>query len=122
MGLYTLPPQAISKRSTKHPFDLDGKVGKHEFVSCYHFNETITLRHGRLYPCSVIPYSGYFNDAFGKDLVISDEDSIDIHKAGSYEEIAEFVANRVPFCSYCDIKHRHSLPWARSTKEIEEYI
>jgi hypothetical protein len=111
-----------TKHSTKHPFDLTGKIDRPQFVSCYHFNETIALRNGRLYTCSIIPYAHYFNEAFDQHLEISDENSIDIHKATSYEEIAEFVTRRTPFCSYCDIKHRHTLPWAQSNRTINEYI
>jgi len=110
------------KRSTKHPFDLKGNVEKHQFISCYHLNETITLRNGRLFTCSIIPYANYFNEAFGQNLEISDENSIDIHKAKNYDEIAEFVAKRVPFCNYCDIKNRRTMQWARSNREIGEYL
>jgi hypothetical protein len=111
-----------TKRSTKHPFDLQGGIEKFCFISCYHFNETITLRNGRLYTCSIIPYAHYFNEAFDQHLEIGDENSIDIHKAQSYEEIAEFVTRRVPFCGYCDIKNRRTLQWARSKREMEEYV
>lgn len=110
------------KHSTKHPFDLEGKREKHEFISCYHLNETITLRDGKLYTCSIRPYSNYFNDAFNQELILSEEDGIDIHLAKSYEEIAEFVAKRIPFCDYCDIKNRRIEKWSRSKKNIEEYI
>ena len=111
-----------TKRSTKHPFDLNGSRETYEFISCYHLNETITLKDGRLYTCSIIPYVHYFNEAFNQDLKTCELDSIDIYKASSYEELAEFVANRVPFCSYCDIKNRRTFPWARSHKTIDEYV
>jgi hypothetical protein len=111
-----------TKRSTKHPFNLNGNVEKHQFISCYHLNETITLRNGRLFTCSIIPYAHYFNEAFGQNLKINDENSIDIYKAQSYNEIAEFVTERVPFCNYCDIKHRRTMKWARSNRKMEEYV
>ena len=40
-----------------------------------------------------------------------------------WREIAEFTAKRVPFCSYCDLKHwgPHSV-WKASSKKIEEYV
>lgn len=110
------------KHSTKHPFDIKGKREKYEFICCYHLNETITLRHGKLFTCSIRPYSNYFNDAFNQNLILSEEDGIDIHMAKSYEKIAEFVAKRIPFCDYCDIKNRNVKKWARSKKIIDEYI
>ena len=111
-----------TKCSTKHPFDLNGRIDTLQFISCYHFNECITLRNGRLFTCPIIPYAHYFNKAFGQHLEIGDENSISIHEADSYEEIAEFVTRRVPFCSYCDIKHRRTMEWARSSLGIGEYI
>lgn len=45
----------IDKLSVHHPFDLKGKVPKYEYVSCYQFNESITLRHGKIYTCPFIP-------------------------------------------------------------------
>ena len=111
-----------TKRTTRHPFDIEGNVPKWQAISCYHFNETITLRDGRLYTCSIIPYANYFNDAFGQNLELTDDNSIDIYEAKSYKELAEFVTRRVPFCNYCDIKNRHTLPWARSKKSLNEYV
>lgn len=111
-----------TKRSTKHPFNLTNSVAKHQFISCYHLNETITLRNGRLYTCSIMPYVQYFNKEFDQNLKLCDEDSIDIYKAKSYEEISEFVTRRVHFCGYCDIEHRRSFLWARSAREKNEYV
>jgi sulfatase maturation enzyme AslB (radical SAM superfamily) len=110
------------KRSTKHPFDLTGNVDVCDFISCYHLNETIALKDGRLYTCSILPYSHYFNEAFNQNLIESENDSIDIYKAKSYAELSEFVATRAPFCRYCDIGKRKTLKWARSNREIGEYI
>lgn len=121
VGLYTLPTTA-DKNSTKHPFDLSGSVGKHCFISCYHLNETITLRHGKLYTCSIRPYSHYFNEVFNQQLELSEDDCIDIYKANSYEELAEFMTKRIPFCRYCDIAHRRTFKWARSERTMDEYV
>jgi hypothetical protein len=121
-GLYRLPPGSLHKESTKHPFDLSGGIARHCFISCYHFNETVTLRHGRLYTCCVRPYAEYFNAAFNQSLELKEADGIDIYKADSYEALAEFAASPIPFCRYCDIKNRRPLPWAGSKKTIDEYI
>ena len=110
------------KHSARLPFDLNGDVENHCFISCYHLNETITLRHGKLYTCSIRPYVEYFNNAFNQNLELSEDDSIDIYKAQSYEELAEFVTRRVPFCRYCDIAKRSSVKWARSNRELSEYV
>lgn len=52
------------KHFVKHPFDLKGNVEKWQFIGCYHFNECITLRDGKLYTCPIIAYIDIFNDYF----------------------------------------------------------
>jgi len=111
----------IDKLSVHHPFDLKGNVEKYQYVSCYQFNESITLRHGKIYTCPFIPYVGYFNKHFNQNLEVTENDYIDIYKANSYEEIAEFCTHRSDFCKYCDIKNRKVQKFAISKKEITEW-
>ena len=109
------------KHSVKHPFWTNGGVAPFRWISCYQFNESIVLRDGRIYTCPMIPYVHFFNDYFKCNLEVKEEDSIDIYKVESYEEIAEFCTRRVPFCSYCAVHHRYSRPWKQSEHTIEEW-
>jgi len=109
------------KFSVKHPFDLSGNQEHYRFISCYQFNESITLKDGKIYTCPIIPYVNHFNDYFNQNLEITKEDYIDIYKAKSYEELAEFVTKRVPFCRYCDVKNRTSFEWKQSERSINEW-
>ncbi|MCD7879979.1 MAG: radical SAM protein [Candidatus Gastranaerophilales bacterium] len=111
----------IDKLSVHHPFDLKGKVPRYQYISCYQFNESITLRHGKIYTCPFIPYVGYFNKHFNQNLEVTENDYIDIYKAISYEEIAEFCTHRTDFCKYCNIKDRKAKKFAISKKEITEW-
>lgn len=111
-----------TKFSVRHPFDLTGSQEKHRFISCYQLNESIALKDGKLYTCPIIPYVHYFNSYFGQKLEVCDADFLDIYEAQSYEELAEFVAQRPPFCRYCDVKNRTVHPWQRSQKELSEYV
>ena len=112
---------AEDKMSVHHPFNLAGNVPIHEFVSCYQFNESITLRQGKIYTCPMIPYVDYFNKYFNQNLEISKNDSIDIYETKTYEEIAEFCTHRADFCKYCDIKNREVKKFIISKKEITEW-
>jgi len=112
---------AEDKMSVHHPFNLAGYVPNHEFISCYQFNESITLRHGRIYTCPMAPYVGYFNKYFNQKLEVAENDSIDIYNAKSYEEIAEFCTQRTPFCRYCRVKERNCRRFTQSKKEITEW-
>lgn len=110
------------KRSVKHPFDLEGKAEKWQFISCYQFNECIVLKDGKLYTCPMIPYINHFNDYFHQNLTVSENDYIDIYKVKSYEELAEFVTHRTDFCRYCKVKDRRSFDWKQSSHTIDEYV
>ena len=110
------------KRSVKHPFLLDGSAEKWQFISCYQFNESITLRNGKLYTCPMIPYIEHFNKYFNQNLKVTENDYIDIYKAKSYEELAEFVTHRTDFCNYCDVRNRRSYEWKQSKHTIDEYV
>lgn len=111
------------KISDKHRLDLDGKVEKYYCVNCLYFNKFNVLREGHLYMCPIAAHSNIFNQAFGKQLALQEEDSLDIYKIHSWKDIAEFSCSYIPFCSYCDLKNwgSHS-EWKASSKKIEEYV
>lgn len=103
------------------PFYFKKKAPKYYYISCYHFNECITLRHGKLYTCPLKPYSQHLNKYFNTHLEITDKDYIDIYKAKSFEEIAEFCSNRTSFCGYCNIKDRKKTKFEISKRDIKEW-
>lgn len=110
------------KHSVKHPFDLTGRQEPFRFISCYQFNESIVLRDGKIYTCPMIPYVHYFNDYFGVNLQVSEEDYIDIYHVNNYEEIAEFCTQRAPFCRFCAVHCRTSREWKQSGHLMEEWV
>ena len=78
---------------------------------------------GKLYTCSYIQNIRHFNKFFNKNIPISVNDYIDIHKAKDYQEVLQFLAKPIPFCKYCDVKNRKDgIEWKVSTKRIEEYL
>ena len=111
-----------AKRSCKHPFRIEGDVEQWQFISCYQFNESITLKDGKLYTCPIIPYINSFNDAFGQSLSVSENDYIDIYKAQTYDELAEYMTRRTDFCRYCDVVSRRPFEWKQSDHTIYEYV
>lgn len=114
----------VEKTMQCAPLDLEGKQAPRDsFLRCNSANRCIAMDNGRIYTCSLIPYVKYFNKQFGEELVVSDRDSIDIHKAESIDEILEFVSKPMPFCRYCN---RKGIIWdigyGISKKEISEWI
>ena len=111
------------KISDKHTFDLSGEAGKGYFLTCAYFNKFNVIKDGRYYMCPIAAHIGIFNKAFGQNLELTEDDSLDIYKVENWEEFSKFGADYVPFCRYCDVKNwRHFSQWKASTKEIEEYV
>lgn len=112
------------KTFNKLSLDVTGtQKGAENFVRCYMANSCIFLYHGRLYPCSVIPNTRFFNRHFGQQLQESPEDSIDIFKALSADEILNFLCKPVPFCRYCNLdKRRGDVKWEISKKSATEWV
>lgn len=115
-------PLEDAKITYKHTFDLEGKGDDIFFPVCHYFNHLGVVKDGRYYMCPVSAHVDIFNKYFNENLQLTEHDSIDIFKVQSFKEIAEFQANKIPFCSYCDIRKwgEHSV-WKPSTNSIEEY-
>lgn len=97
--------RAVPKSMQCSPLDITGKQdARDSFLRCSSGNRCISMDNGRIYTCSLIPYVKYFNAQFGKNLIVTDKDSIDIYKAESIQEILDFIATPMPFCRYCNRK------------------
>ena len=95
------------KRLQFLPFDLHGNQNADEnFAECFHAGKCIQLRGGKLFTCNVRAYADFFADKYDVQLDLSQKDYIDIYKTDSAEEILAFLYKPIPFCRYCDIKHR----------------
>lgn len=115
-------PIEEAKISYKHTFTLQKKDDNIYFPACHYFNHLGVVKDGKYYMCPVSAHSNIFNKKFGQNLELTDEDCVDIYKAKSWEDIAYFQANRIPFCCYCDIqKWGDNSVWKPSNNTIEEY-
>jgi organic radical activating enzyme len=113
---------AKEKTSSHFVLNFDGGAIKHDFINCRQFNRCTVLRDGKIYACPLLGNIGIFNEAFGVEVPVGEADCVDIHKAGSYYEIAEYLSNRVPFCGYCDRSKIKELDWKTSSRTVEEYV
>ncbi len=106
-----------------YPLDVYGEQDINRmFLGCSSANGCHTLKHGRMYTCSIAPHIHRFRDYFGVDIHVSDRDSINIYTATA-DEINKFLALPIPFCKYCDVDHRQTdyHEWGPSNKEIGEW-
>jgi hypothetical protein len=106
----------------KMALDLSGSGNPHKnYKKCRLFLQCPELRDGKIAACQTILKMGYFNGYFQKGLKVSDDDTIDIHKAKTMDEILEFISIPVRFCRYCGVK-MPAIKWGLSKKEISEWI
>lgn len=92
------------------------------YLKCWHANECVTLRDGRIYPCPIAAHAHYFNERFGKNLYVGEMNSISIYDAKDIKEVFDFLKRPIPFCRHCNIRgYTFDLPWGISKREIEEW-
>ncbi|MCR5719038.1 MAG: hypothetical protein K6F84_00595, partial [Lachnospiraceae bacterium] len=113
----------IVRKSFKKIINLRGDSNPAEsFATCHISNYGNFLLDGKFYGC---PFSAQsyriFNNKFGKDLRLTEDDYIDIYKARSKEEFMEFAARPKYYCRYCK-GLSPEFPWARSKGDISEWI
>ena len=83
----------------------------------------MSLKEGKIYPCTCIPNICHFNHYFNKNLEVTKDDYIDIYEVDDVKEIEDFLDKAVPFCAYCDVSNRTSgKKWDTSKREIEEWL
>ena len=114
------PP--VEKYSHRNPVNDKGNQDiEFNFKHCYQVHRCMSLKDGKIYPCTCIPNIYHFNKFFNKNIPVSEQDYIEItHTA---EEIDEFLNKPVPFCAYCNVKNRTGGKlWAVSKKVLEEWF
>lgn len=115
---------AGEKTLIKYPFDIQGtQPVEWNYQHCTRSNLCITLKHGRLFTCPMAAHAHLAKDYFNLDMELSENDSIDIYRAKSFEEITNFLVNPIPFCRYCNLKIKpEQIKWGVSTKSKEEWF
>ena len=113
------------ERMCKIPLDPSGSQDMHRShrKCAISWGCCVTLRDGRIYTCCIAAHIRFFNEYFRQNLVVSDKDYVDIYRAGSREEIIDFLEKPFPFCRYCDTASiQFAQRWGLSKKEITEWI
>ena len=100
--------------------------GKQDAVNnykvCFMNNSCIFLRDGKISTCCLPPTVYRFNEHFGENIEVSENNFIDIHKAKSIQEIYEFVVKPIPFCRYCKVSDwTYGIEWGISKKDKSEW-
>lgn len=92
------------------------------YMKCFHANQCVVLRQGRLYTCPLAANVHHYNKYFGKEIPAGEDVSINLYTATDWKEIEDFLKRPNKMCSHCDIYHyTHDIPWAMSKKDIAEW-
>jgi hypothetical protein len=111
------------KTSYKEPIDLAGKQNAQKMYDYCSRAHCYTCKNGKLYHCTFIPSVDNFIAYFGKQLIVTEDDYVDIYKINSAEEGDRKLAKYSQFCRYCNVLHNEfGLKWERSSKNIKEWI
>jgi len=115
--------EEVPKSMQLEPLDLTGNQNPRDsFMRCSRANYCIALDNGKLYPCSLIPYVKYFNARFNKNLAVTENDFLDVHKTESIDDILDFISRPAPFCRYCNLKRtKWDVGYGVSNKTINEW-
>ncbi len=121
---YAFESGDVLKTMYMTPIDLKGSQNpKISYKLCGKGNKCITLKDGKLYTCEAIPNFFTFNNYFGTDIKVCDEDGIDIYACDDSKAIMKHLASAVPACRYCDNKHyRSGIDWGVTERKITEWI
>lgn len=115
--------EPLSKTFKKYDYDFTGSQSvQKNYKYCVEAINCAQLNDGKLWLCPQAAYIRHFNNYFGLDLEVSENDYIDIHKAQSRKEILNYMHNPIPFCRYCSFKTRETVAkWEISKKDIAEW-
>lgn len=106
---------ALDKNNLSRPVD--------NFINCPRANACVFVKHGKIYNCATMANIDHFNNYFGCDYHLSDDDGMDFHKADDINQIFSFLSKPKPFCRFCNIqKRKYGLKWEKSKRQIEEWI
>ena len=105
----------------KDVYNLEGTQDKKDsFKKCFK-KKCPHLYEGKLYMCPSPAYIKHFNEYFSKELKVSDKDYIDIYQVKNVKTLLKFRKNPIPFCRYCIVDDKDTIPWHLSKKDISEW-
>lgn len=124
-GIFIEYGQLEDKTMSIFPIDPRGKQNyRKSFAICERANTCISLKHGKLYPCTMIPNIYAFNNEFNEHIPVTRADSIDIYsKEINAESILLRLTQPFPICAYCDPGHIvNGVKWEVTKKDKKEWV
>lgn len=113
-------------RMLRLPIDLSGKFDPADnFRRCTWGNFWITLcGNGRLYTCTKAACAHHLKDYFNLDMELDVQNSVDIYRVNSADELMQKLAKPIPFCRYCDLSvwNEYEDNWQISSKDKYEWV
>ena len=99
----------------------------YKYLSCERMLNSALLDNGILYSCCIAQgIQKFFNKKFPKYAIpFAQDDTLDIHKVSSLQEILDFLKKPKTYCAYCHYQDNTFLPnakkWKLSKRELSEW-
>ena len=94
-----------------------------QYESCP-VNNKLHLDNGRLYRCDIAASINIFNNYFKNNQIpYKEEDSLDLYKINSAEDIAAFMKTPSDLCSKCNYRHQgnKNFIWHKTEYKASEW-
>jgi hypothetical protein len=118
---YNVIEKDEQKVFSKRPLNFDCNIPEYMFINCPRCKfYSLFIHSGRLYKCTYVIGSKYFNEHFKTNLKVRENDFLDLNRVESREQLFDFLVNRIPFCGYCE-PISELVPWGLSEGKIEEW-
>lgn len=82
----------------------------------------LQLRDGAIHLCSVSAYADFPETEFGISIPRSKFDALNLDDLDSYDEVILFSYLQHPFCRHCSIDKNEEVPWAKSSRKLDEWF
>lgn len=114
----------VEKTTYRLPLKEEGGLDAFKnYAKCYHANQCIVLREGRLYTCPICALVDILNKYHDMSFPQVEQNSIDIYKANDADVIMNFLKHPIKMCEFCDIyNYEYDIPWKVSKKDRHEWV
>ena len=111
------------KTSRKFCLDLSGEQDvRKSFNRCCMAACTVAVQNGRIATCNFVFNIRHFNKYFDQHIPVTEQDSIDIYKTQTMQDIVDFVNHPIPLCRYCKSMGTEIVGgWRKTEKKITEW-
>lgn len=100
------------------------EISQKKYNKCGWESLNIVVRNGRIWKCPTVEYIDLFNNYFGKQFEVNEDDYLEIDGNLTRESLLTFQNISSSFCANCDISKRYTSKYeaVQSKRDIKEWL